>query len=118
MPEDPAKAVKDLLRADLKAAMKAHNTAEALLLRALLAAIDNAEAPAQNAEQSSAMSRNFGEGAAEVDRLSLSRKQLDALLAGEIEAREHAAAEMEQVGRADRAELLRAEAALARRYLA
>jgi hypothetical protein len=86
-------------------------------LRALLAAIDNAEAPAQSAEQSSAVSRSFAEGAAEVARRALTRERLDTLLADEIKARERAATEMEQHGRADRAELLRVEAEVASRYL-
>ena len=118
MSEDPARALKDRLRTDLKQAMKARNAAEASLLRTLLAAIDNAEAPAQSSEQASAMSRDFSDGAAEVDRLTLTREQLNALLLEESAARLHAAADMDQHGHGDRADALREEAELVRRYLA
>lgn len=42
---DAAPAMKTRLRADLRAAMKAGRASEARLIRALVAAIDNAEAP-------------------------------------------------------------------------
>jgi uncharacterized protein YqeY len=113
----PANALKERIRADLKQAMKDGRKAEAALLRTLLAAIDNAEAPAQTAEQSSAMAQDFGKGAAEVARLDLSREQLDTVLAGEIDARMKAAEEMDRLGQDERAEMLRAEAGLAWRYL-
>lgn len=44
---DAAREMKARMRADLRRAMKAGRTTETLLLRALIAAIDNAEAPAQ-----------------------------------------------------------------------
>jgi uncharacterized protein YqeY len=118
MAVDPAKTLKERLRADLTQAMKARDAAHASVLRALLGALDNAEAPAQSAEQSSAVSRSFAEGAAEVGRLALSPQQLAALLENEAADREQAAAELERHGRGDRAAALRAEAALVRRYRA
>lgn len=117
MAEDSVRILKDRLRADLKLAMKARNSPEASLLRSLLAAIDNAEAPAQSAEQSSAVSRSFAEGAAEVGRLALSGAQLNQLLMAECDARLEAAADMVKLGQSERAKMLRAEAALVKRYL-
>ena len=116
MAEDVARTLKDRLRADLKSALKQTRKAEISLLRALLAAIDNAEAPAQSAGQASAMSQDFGKGAAEVGRLALSRAQLDRLLAAECDAREDAAIELERHGQSGRADSLRAEAATIKRY--
>jgi hypothetical protein len=117
MSGNAAESLKNRLRTDLRAAMVGKRKAEISLLRALLAAIDNAEAPAQSAEQVKAGMRSFGEGTAEVGRLTLMPEQLAALLAREIASRELAAAEMASHGQTDRAQLLRDEAALAKRYL-
>jgi hypothetical protein len=63
------------------------------------------------------MSQSFAQGAAEVSRLDLSPDRLNALLAEEIDARMKAADEMERLGQNERAEMLRAEAGWAWRYL-
>lgn len=118
MPEEPARILKDRLRADLKQALKEGRKAEMSLLRSVLAAIDNAEAPAQTAAQAKEQLRKFGDGAAEVGRLTLSLERLDAILAEEIESREQAAAEMDRLDREDRAAELRNQADIVRRYLA
>lgn len=117
MMSDAAHAMKTRLRADLRAAMKDGRTSEAKLIRALVAAIDNAEAPALRAGQRATDQHRFRDGSAEVDRFSLTSAQVRAVLMVEILERERAAAEMSRVGRPDRADALHAETLLARRYI-
>ena len=105
------------MRADLRAALKARRTDEAKVVRALVAAIDNAEAPPLPAAETASLPHRFESGAAEVERLRLSRSRLRQLLLAEIQEREQAAAELERLNRTDRAKALRAEALIARRYL-
>lgn len=106
------------MRADLLAAMKARRTEEAGVLRSLIAALDNAEAPPLPAGQSSADQHKFVQGSAEVDRLSLDATQVRDVLLAAISEREAASSEMQRVGRMDQAELLRTEAQIAKGYLA
>ncbi|HEX7711703.1 MAG TPA: hypothetical protein VF418_12295 [Sphingomonadaceae bacterium] len=113
MPGNSAKQLKDRLRTDLKDAFKAGRRDEVSLLRALLAAIDNAEAP----PRTDAELRYDPDAASEIERLDLLPEQLQRLLRDEADARLQGAAEMERVGRADRAAALEAEARMVRRYL-
>lgn len=113
MPGTPAKELKERLRTDLKDALKAGRKDEVSLLRALLAAIDNAEAP----PRTDAELRYDPAAASEIERLDLLPGQLRRLLLDESEARMQGAAEMERIGRPDRAAALEAEAQLVRRYL-
>ncbi|MGC4042998.1 MAG: hypothetical protein QM758_04270 [Armatimonas sp.] len=115
--EDAGEERKARLRADLRIAMKERRTIEAGVLRALIAALDNAEAPPAPAGQTGAVSQDFHSGAAEIERLWLSQAQVQALLLAEIQERESVAAELERLGHSDRAEALRTEAQLVRRYL-
>lgn len=115
--EDAGKEMKARLRADLSVALKERRTDEAKVVRTLLAAIDNAEAPPLPGGQAAAVPHRFESGAAEVERLRLGRSHLRRLLLTEIEERERAAAELDRLGRADRATALRAEVLVARRYL-
>lgn len=114
MPDNPAKELKDRLRADLKDALKAGRKAEMSLLRALLAAIDNAEAP----PRTDAELRYDPDAASEIARLELSPGRLNRLLEAERDERTAAAAEMDRIGQPDKAKALRAEAALVARYCA
>jgi uncharacterized protein YqeY len=122
---DPAEALQDRLRADLRTAMKARQTLEIALLRGLIAAIDNAQSagveagPAVSAapEASSqwvAAGAAFGSG--EVTRRVLTAADLADLLAAEATKRGATAAEMDRVGRSDLADVARAEAAIIARY--
>lgn len=113
MADNPAKELKDRLRADLKRALKESRKPEMSVLRSLLAAIDNAEAP----EQTDAELRYDPAAASEVERLDLSARQLASLLLQEHAAREDAAADMDRLKQAERAERLRFEAAIVQRYL-
>jgi uncharacterized protein len=117
MPEDASKDMKERLRADLRAAMKNGRTIEAKVLRALVAALDNAEAPPADAARTAPVHHRFHEGSAEVERLLLSSSDVRDVLLAEIEDRERAADKMDRLKQTDRAEALRAEALLARRYL-
>lgn len=115
--EDAAKEMKARLRADLINALKERRADEAKVVRTLVAAIDNVEAPPLPAGQTASVVHRFESGASEVERLRLSRSHLRQLLLAEIEERERAAAELDRLNRADRAAALRAEALVVRRYL-
>ncbi|GGC73945.1 GatB/YqeY domain-containing protein [Chelatococcus reniformis] len=107
--------MKARLRTDLRAAMKERRTGEASLIRALVAAIDNAEAPPLQASRTD--QHRFRDGSAEIERLHLDPARVRAVLLTEIEERERAAAEMSRLERPDRADALRAEIVIAKRYL-
>ncbi|WP_137391690.1 hypothetical protein [Rhodoligotrophos defluvii] len=117
MTHDSAYTMKTRMRADLRAAIKNGHTDEAALIRALIAAIDNAEAPPLQARRTKTDQHRFSDGSAEIERLHLNPAQVRAVLLAEIEERERAAVEMNRLERPDRADALRAEALIARRYL-
>jgi hypothetical protein len=114
---DAAAEMKTRMRVDLRTAMKEGRTSEARLIRALVAALDNAEAPPFQAGQRNTDQHQFRDGSAEIERLSLSPAQVRAILTAQIEEYERAAAEMDRLERPDRADALRAKALLARRYI-
>ncbi|MBB1093329.1 hypothetical protein HUU61_18810 [Rhodopseudomonas palustris] len=114
---DTANAMKTRMRADLRAAMKDGRTSEAKLIRTLVAAIDNAEAPPLSDGERATDQHRFHDGSAEVERLSLNPAQVRAVLVAEMQERERAAAEMNRVNRLDRADALHAETLLVRRYI-
>lgn len=117
MTHDAGYDMKTRMRADLRAAMKEGRTSEAKLIRALVAAIDSAEAPLLQADQRATEQHRFQDGSAEIERLILSPTQVRAVLVAEMQEREHAAAEMNRLERPDRADVLRNEALLVRRYI-
>jgi len=105
---DSGRDIKTQMRADLLAAMKSMRSDDVRTIRALIAAIDNAEAPPISA----------GNNSSEVERLLLSDADVRNVLLIELSERETTAAEMERLGARDRADALRAEALVTRRYLA
>jgi uncharacterized protein YqeY len=117
MSEDAGIDMKARLRADLRIAMKDRRTFEAKVMRSLVAAIDNAGAPPTQAGQTALAHHHFRSRSAEVERLLLSRSHVRQIILAEIHERERAAAELERLGKTDRAEALRAEALLAKRYI-
>jgi uncharacterized protein YqeY len=117
MSEDAAVHMRSRLRADLLMAMRSRRKFEVALIRELVAAIDNAEAPAGNAGARTSDRHEFGSGSAEVERLVLSRDDVRALLLREIESRERAAGEFERLGEVERADALRTEVIVAKRYV-
>ncbi|MGX1785221.1 hypothetical protein ACWIGM_00705 [Bosea sp. NPDC055332] len=114
---DAGAEMKTRLRADLRIAMKSGRADEAKLIRALVAAIDNAEAPPATARQEAVVQHDFRSGAAEVERLLLGPSEVRAAILAEIDEREHASGEMERLGQTGLAEALRAEITLARGYV-
>jgi uncharacterized protein YqeY len=117
MTNDLALPFTDRLRADLKIAMQARAREEAAVLRALIGAVDNAQAVPLDPARKPGESAAFGDRANEVARRALGADDLRGILAAQIAERETAAQELERLGRADRAEMLRAEAAIVARYL-
>lgn len=117
MRQDAGHEMKARMRADLRAAMKDGRGDDARLIRSLIAALDNAEAPPARSGNSAAEQHRFLSGSADVERLSLDAERVRAILLAEIEEREQAAAEMDRLDRPDRADAIRAEARLAASYL-
>ncbi len=117
MSDDAGRDMKARLRADLRTAMKDRRTIEAKVIRALIAAIDNAEAPPAHEGQTALAHHHFRSGSAEIERLLLSGAHVHGVIVADIHERERAAAEMERLGMMDRAETLRAEAVIAKRYI-
>ena len=111
-----ATALKERLRADLKAAMQARAGSEVRLLRALIAALDNAEAVPGEGLVENYVPRAFGDPSGERARLELDDAAVDRLLAAEVEARLAAAADYERHSEAEEAARLRHEAAEIGRY--
>ena len=108
-----AAALKQRLRADLKAAMQARAADEVRLLRTLVGALDNAEAVPG---ESKYVPRAFGDPGTERVRLELDDEAIGRLLATEIETRLAAAADYERHGKMTEAQRLRAEAGRIARY--
>jgi len=109
-----AAAFKDRLRADLKAALQARDSAKVGVLRTLIAALDNAQAV--QVEQTGYQSRRFGDPSGEVARRELDGDAIDGVLAAEAASRLSAAADYEKHGRMENAARLRDEAALVASY--
>jgi uncharacterized protein len=101
--------------ADLKQAMQDRRPAEIALPRTLMAAIDNAQAPAPVPERRY-RPHAFGAGGAEVPRRRLSAEAVRVVLEREAAQRRDAAAALAERGRAAEAEGLRREADMVMRY--
>lgn len=117
MIDDLAQQFTDRLRADLKTAMQARAREEAAVLRALIGAVDNAQAVPLDPARKPADVGVFGDRSNEVARKALGADDLRRILETQITERETAAQELERLGHADRADMLRAEAAIVARYL-
>lgn len=117
MADDAAQQMSDRLRADLKEAMRARDIVATKAIRALLGAIDNAQAVPVDQGYQPWVRNKFGEGSVEVPRVVLSAEELQALLLQEIESRRAVAEQVRDYGRADQADLADAETAIIRRYL-
>lgn len=118
MIENAGLAMKVRMRADLREAMKAGRTDDAKLIRALIAAIDNAEAPKLPEVRAASDRHRFHDGSAEISRLSLDQDEVRSVLTAELREREKAASEMTRLGKLDRAQSLHAETLLIGRYFA
>ena len=106
------------LRAALTAALRAADSTATAALRSALAAIANAEAvPVTDGRTALASSQHIagaavGPAAAEAARRVLSEAQIEQIVAGEIADRQSAAVQYDELGRPDRAQRLRQEAAV------
>lgn len=116
MTDHAGETMKSRLRADLKAAMKDKRTDEMKVLRALISALDNAEAPAASGKPM-AVEEMGGLGSTEVQRLALGENDVRAILTAQQAEYEAAAVELDRVGRTDLAQASRAVAAVIGRYL-
>ena len=115
--EDAAEVIKRRLRSDLKSAMQARSKLGTSVLRAIIAALDDAQAvPAPDKHVRYAV-HEFGDPATEVPRLLLSAQDVQKLLEREIQDRREAADKFEQLGKVDRATELREAASIVTRYL-
>jgi len=106
------------VRADLKAAMLERRKVEVRALRALLAAIDDAQAVPLGGDHDKYVVRSFGDVGVEVPRRTLSADALQALLRREQAERVTLAKEMANLGQDCVAAALKEEAAVFGRYLA
>lgn len=116
-PGDAVEALKMRLRRDLRVALKARSSSEVSLLRALLAAIDNAQAVPVGDLHDRYVTRQFGDRCGEVPRLRLGAEELRILLQREKAEREETAAQLTELGQDQRATELRFEADWISRYL-
>jgi len=107
------------LKQALPTAMKARDKVAVDVLRATLAAIDNAEAVSATSVPSAGAveASPIGVGVTEVARRELTDADVTTILRAEIADREAAVSEYERIGAGDRAERLRTEAALLAGYL-
>jgi uncharacterized protein YqeY len=114
---DAATFTKTRIRGDLTAAMKARRNAETSLLRAILAALDNAEAVSVGTDHDRYKVRMFGDPSVEAPRRVLTEAEILNLLLRETAEREEAARAFENLGMQSEAERLRNEVSLIARYL-
>jgi len=115
--DNAAQVMKSRLRTDLLEAMKAGRAEEVKVMRAVIAAIDNAEAAPLPGLRPASDQHRFSDGSAEIERSTLSHDMVRSLFVAELKEREQAAAEMIRWGKLDRAEVLRAEMLIIGRYL-
>ena len=108
-------ALKHRVRADLRVAMKEGQKSETRVLRALLSAIDQAEA--LPVEEGPYVQHDFEAGSAEAARRDLDGAALRTVIEREIDEREAARAEFIRLGLAERAEAMGEEAGVLARYL-
>jgi RimJ/RimL family protein N-acetyltransferase len=130
LPSDPCKdeirmvcelGIRERLRARLTEAMKARDAVAMRVLRATIAALDNAEAPRVDPAdlRGIAIERSpRGPGASDVAREPLTAAESAAVVQQEIDERIAAASSYEQQGQQERAGELRAEAAVLEKVLA
>jgi len=112
--------VRARLSAALPVAMKARDRVAVAALRSALAAVANAEAvPVDSAPRAGALEdAASGPGAADAPRRELTEDDVRALVVGEVEDRDRAAAELAGLGRVEDAARLTAEADVLRTALA
>ena len=106
-----------VLKADLLTAMRERKATEVTTLRGLISAIDNAQAVPVGDRHDKYVFHAFGDSTVEVPRRGLGHADLRGLVEAEIQARNDAAEDYRQLGRADKAQELTDEALILGRYL-
>jgi Uncharacterized conserved protein len=107
--------LRDVLRADLKTALRARDRTSMSALRSALSAVDNAESVPTDARAGAIEDASVGVGTTEATRRELSAADLRGILQQEVDERETAATEYDRQA-PERAEQLRAEAAVVAAY--
>lgn len=115
--DDAADVLKARLRGELRLAMRAKEARRVRVLRALIAALDNAQAVPPEDRHTRYEVRSFGDRSAEVERLRLGETEVGRLLTQEITARTEAADQLLALGQIERAAELRAEAAVVAQWV-
>ncbi|HLR28927.1 MAG TPA: hypothetical protein VK086_09560 [Ruania sp.] len=127
--DEEGSGMREVLRAELKSAMRARDRVAVAALRSAIATIDNAEAvpaetplPEANVAASEDAQQHVagavvGVGNSEVTRRELGEARMRELVSADITEREEHADDYDRLGRADSAEQLRAEAAVLRGVL-
>jgi uncharacterized protein YqeY len=113
---DASLAMKERIRTDLRSAMLAGSSLEVGVLRALLTAIDNAQAVPVGDAHVRYQAQPFGTGSAEVPRARLNEDDVRMIIENEMRVRYSAAAELERCGKSEAAFEARTEASLIARY--
>ena len=111
-PPEPAQLLRDRLKADLTAALKARQTPVAMTLRTLLAAIDNAEAVPLSAAPPAIDGRSR-----DVPRLALARSDIQQILLREADECRRARSDYERMGQVEAAAAMRAALSLIDAYV-
>lgn len=114
---EAGEAMKKRLRSDLQRAMKDRRAAQIELLRALIAAIDNAEAVTPPSLPALSTPYQFRDRTSEAARRILNEAEIKALLMQERESRLLAAETYARLHADAEAEKLRVQAALIGRYI-
>jgi uncharacterized protein YqeY len=116
--------MRDRLRHDLTAALKARDRTAVSALRSAIAALDNAEAVEIGDQQTASAATSphiagasAGAGSADVPRRALADDEIKAIVTDQIEERRQAAREYDELGQTDAAQRLTAEADVLTRYL-
>lgn len=117
MPSDAAAELKSRLRSDLKEALLGRRPAEVRLLRMLVSALDNAEAPPLADPGAGYVRRAFGDASVEVQRQRLEAADVHAVLQRERAERTASAGTLTAVGRTAEAEAVLDEIRMIGRYL-
>lgn len=106
---DAAKAMRQILQTDLRAAIKGRQALDVAVLRGLIAAIDNAGAVPLAAKSQPTQH--------EVERRHLDSSEVQALLRREYEAHQAAVSEFARLGRSVESEWANSATAIVSRYL-
>lgn len=115
--------MRNQLRRDLTAALKARDPVTISALRSALSAIENAEAIDINTSPSSGVSygpiagSSPGLGAGEVERRPLTDTDMQSIIKAQADQQSSAARQYQRLGHSQHADRLLAEAAVLRRYL-